>query len=104
MTPRSSRRFRLRRNTVHKVSAFEAPTFRPCTSLWQARTGARKDNEEGEIFRSAVPYAMRLAEPGTPVVDVCRQIGVTEATYYTWKKKFGELGVSELKCLKILAD
>ncbi|MDM0064987.1 transposase [Variovorax sp. J31P207] len=46
-----------------------------------------------------------MAESGTPVVvDVCRQIGVSEATYYTWKKKFGDLGVTELKRLKMLED
>ena len=38
------------------------------------------------------------------MVDVCRQIGVSEATYSTWKKKFGDLGVSELKRLKMLED
>ncbi len=47
---------------------------------------------------------LRLADSGTPVVDVCRQIGVSEATYYTWKKKFGDLGVTELKRLKMLED
>ena len=38
------------------------------------------------------------------MVDVCREIGVSEATYYKWKKKFGDLGVSELKRLKMLED
>jgi putative transposase len=38
-------------------------------------------------------YALRLADSGTPVVDVCRQIGMSEATYYTWKKKYADLGV-----------
>ena len=33
-----------------------------------------------------------LAESGTPVVDVCRQIGVSEAMYYTRKKRYGDLG------------
>ena len=51
-----------------------------------------------------IAYALRLAESGTPVADVCRQIGVSEATYYTWKKKFGDLGVSELKRLRMLED
>ena len=41
---------------------------------------------------------------GTPKVDVCRQIGVSEATYYTWKKKYGDLGVTELRQLKMLED
>ena len=51
-----------------------------------------------------IAYALRLAESGTPVVDVCRQIGVSEATYYTWKKKFGDLGVTEIKRPKMLGD
>ncbi len=38
------------------------------------------------------------------MVDVCRQIGVSEATYYTWKKKYGDLGVTELRRLKMLED
>lgn len=39
-----------------------------------------------------------------PVVDVCRQIGISEATFYTWKKKYADLGVSELRKLKQLED
>ena len=39
-----------------------------------------------------VAYALRLAESGTPVADVCRQTGIAEATFYLWKKKFGSLG------------
>lgn len=38
------------------------------------------------------------------MVDACRQIGVSEATYYAWKKKFGDLDVTELKRLKMLED
>lgn len=38
------------------------------------------------------------------MVDVCRQIGVSEGTYYTWKKKFADLGVTKLKRLKMLED
>ena len=51
-----------------------------------------------------IAYALRLAESGTPVADVCRQIGISDATFYTWKKKYGELGVSELRKLKMLED
>ena len=41
-----------------------------------------------------VAYALRLAESGTPVADVCRQVGIAAATFYLWKKKYGGLGVS----------
>ena len=43
---------------------------------------------------------LREGDGGTPVVEVCRQIGMSEATFYTWKKKYGELGVSELRKLR----
>ena len=38
------------------------------------------------------------------MADVCRQIGISDATFYTWKKKYAELGVSELRKLKMLED
>jgi len=45
-------------------------------------------------------YAVRQAESGTPVGDLCRQRGVSDATFYTWKKKYAHLGVSELRRLR----
>jgi len=51
-----------------------------------------------------VAYALRQAESGTPVGDVCRQLGVSEATFYAWKKKYAHLGVSELRRLRQLED
>ena len=51
-----------------------------------------------------VAYALRQVEAGTPVGDVCRQLGVSEATFYTWKKKYAHLGVSELRRLRQLED
>src|SRR5215831_1058060 len=42
----------------------------------------------------------QIAMHGTPVGDVCRQLGVSEATFYAWKKKYGHLGVSELRRLR----
>ena len=47
-----------------------------------------------------VAYALRLAESGTPVAEVCRQAGIAEATFYLWKKKYGSLGVSEVRELR----
>lgn len=47
-----------------------------------------------------VVYALRQAEAGTPVGDICRQLGVAEATFYAWKKKDAHLGVSELRRLR----
>ena len=60
--------------------------------------------KKSRFTEEQIAYALRLAEGGTPVVDVCRQIGVSEATYYTWKKKYAELGISELRKLRQLED
>lgn len=51
-----------------------------------------------------IAYALRLAESGSPVVDVCRQLGISEATFYVWKKKYAELGVTELRQLRQLTE
>jgi putative transposase len=51
-----------------------------------------------------IAYALRLADSGTPAADVCRQIGISDATFYTWKKKVAELGVSELRKLRQLEE
>ena len=47
-----------------------------------------------------IVYAIRQAEAGTPVGDLCRQLGVSDATFYAWKKKYAHLGVSELRRLR----
>ena len=51
-----------------------------------------------------IVYALRQAEAGTPVVEVCRKLGVTEQTFYRWKRKFAGLGVAELRRLHQLED
>lgn len=47
---------------------------------------------------------MKQAESGVSVEEVCRKMGIHQATFYNWKKKFGGLGVSELRCLRQLED
>jgi putative transposase len=64
-------------------------------------TGPMKRSKFSE---EQVAYALRQAEADTPVGDVCRQLGVSEATFYTWKKKCAHLGVSELRRLRQLED
>ena len=44
-----------------------------------------------------IAYALRQVESGTPVADVCRQLGIAESTFFLWKKKFAHLGVSEVR-------
>lgn len=51
-----------------------------------------------------VAFALRQVEAGTPVGDVCRQVGVSETTFYVRKKKFAELGVSEVRKMRQLEE
>ena len=51
-----------------------------------------------------IAYVLRQAQAGTPVSDVCRSAGISEATFYVWKKKYANLGVSELRRLRLLQD
>jgi putative transposase len=51
-----------------------------------------------------IAYALRQAEAGTAVVEVCRKLGVTEQTFYRWKRKFAGMGVAELRRLRQLEE
>ena len=51
-----------------------------------------------------IAMALRQAEAGTPVTEICRKLQITETTFYRWKKKFGGLGVPELRELRQLRD
>jgi putative transposase len=51
-----------------------------------------------------VAHALRQAESGTPVAEVCRRLGISEQTFYRWKKRFAGMGVAELRRLRQLED
>jgi len=51
-----------------------------------------------------ITRAVRQAEAGAQVPEICRQLGVSEATFYRWKKQYGGLGVSELRELRQLRE
>lgn len=48
--------------------------------------------------------ALRQAEGGVPAVEVCRRTGVTEQTFYRWKRKFAGMGIAELARLRQLEE
>jgi putative transposase len=51
-----------------------------------------------------IAYALRQAETGTAVADVCRQLGISDATFYVWQKKYANLGATELRELRLLRE
>ena len=60
---------------------------------------ARKGYSEEQIG-----VALRQADAGTPVGEICRKLGISEPTFYRWKRKFAGLGISEIRRLKQLED
>ena len=51
-----------------------------------------------------IAFALKQAETGVSVAEVCRKMGIAESTYFNWKKKFSGLGVSELRRLRQLEE
>ena len=49
-------------------------------------------------------FALKMADTGTKVSEVCRKMGISDATFYNWKKKFGGLTPSEVRRLKMLEE
>ena len=51
-----------------------------------------------------IAFALRQADSGTPIREIIRKLGIAEATFYRWKKKYAGLGVAEMRRLKQLED
>jgi len=49
-------------------------------------------------------FIVKQGEEGTPVAEICRKAGISQATYFNWKKKYGGLMPSEMKKLRELED
>ena len=51
-----------------------------------------------------IAMALRQAEAGTPVSEICRKLGISQSTFFRWKKQCGGLGVPEVRELRQLRD
>ena len=60
--------------------------------------------ERSKYTEQQIAFALKQAELGTPVEEVCRKLGISDATFYNWKKKYGGLGPSELRRLRQLEE
>ena len=49
-------------------------------------------------------YVLKHVEAGGKMLEVCRQLGVSLATFYVWKRSTGQMGISELNELRVLRD
>jgi putative transposase len=60
--------------------------------------------KKSRFSEEQITLALRQAEAGTPVGEICRKLEIAETTFYRWKKQFGSLGVPELRELRLLRE
>lgn len=60
--------------------------------------------KKSRFTESQIVFALKQSETGVKVEEVCRKMGISEATFYNWKKKFGGLGITELLRLRQLEE
>jgi len=60
--------------------------------------------KKSKFTEPQIIFALKQSETGVTVAEVCRKMGISEATFYNWKKKYGGLGVSELRHLRQLEE
>ena len=60
--------------------------------------------KKSKFTEQQIAFALRQAEAGTSVEEIGRKLGVSEPTFYRWKKQFAGMGVSEIRRLKQLED
>jgi putative transposase len=60
--------------------------------------------KRSKFTEQQIAFGLKQAELGTPVDEVCRKMGISDATFYNWKKKYGGLGPSELRRLRQLEE
>jgi putative transposase len=60
--------------------------------------------KKSRFSEQQIALVLRQAQEGTPIAEVCRKAGISEATYYNWRKKYGGLMPSEMKRLRQLEE
>lgn len=60
--------------------------------------------KKSKFTEAQIVFAIKQSDTGVSVSEICRKMGISEATFYNWKKKYGGLGVTELRELRQLKD
>lgn len=57
-----------------------------------------------KFTEAQIAFVLKQADEGSAVAEVCRKSGISEATFYVWRKKYGNLLPTEMKRLRQLED
>jgi putative transposase len=60
--------------------------------------------KKSQFIEQQIAFALQQAESGTSVEEVCRKMGISQATFFRWKKVYGGLMPSEVRKLKQLQE
>lgn len=60
--------------------------------------------KKSKFSEAQIAFILRQADEGTPVAEVCRKAGISDATFYNWRKRYGGLTPSEVKKMRQLED
>ena len=60
--------------------------------------------KKSKFTEAQIVFSIKQSEQGVTVDEICRKMGISEPTFYNWKKKYGGLGISELRELRMLKD
>lgn len=60
--------------------------------------------KKSKFTEEQILFALKQGDAGQPIADVCRQMGISEATYYVWKKRYANIGLLEVRELRQLRD
>ena len=60
--------------------------------------------KKSKFTEAQIAFALKQSEIGTRVDEICRKMGISQATFFNWKKKYGGLGITELRRLRQLEE
>jgi len=60
--------------------------------------------KRSKFTEAQIAFVLKRAEDGTPVAEVCRKAGISDATFYGWRKKYSGLMPSEMRRLRQLVE
>ena len=60
--------------------------------------------KKGKFTEEQIAFSLKQVELGTKVDEICRMMGISDATFYNWRKKYSGLGPSEVRRLKQLEE
>jgi putative transposase len=72
--------------------------------MMKAPRGQEHVVKRSKFTEEQIAFALKQQELGTSVGEVCRKMGISEATFYVWKKKYSGVGPSELRRLRQLEE